>query len=166
MPCPRTLPGIFSVNHRSISITSKSRLNRRAPAGFSFVRGEADCAKTFATWIDGSVESTAALAEALAGSGWCQSRRATLDRGGGLSMPRSDLSDVLREAVECALAEFCKAKAPGVPKETKQAAALKLELSVINLGNYLLRDIIPVDLRADERCESGPDAALPHTALE
>jgi hypothetical protein len=81
-------------------------------------------------------------------------------------MPRADLDDVLREAVECAQTEFCNANKPGVPKETKQAAALNLERAVINLGNYLLRNVVPMDLRMEEGRESRPDAVVPHTTLE
>jgi hypothetical protein len=37
--------------------------------------------------------------------------------------------------------EFAKACAPGVSKEIKQAAAMKLEEAVIRLNDYLLRHI-------------------------
>jgi hypothetical protein len=52
-----------------------------------------------------------------------------------------DLSDVLRQAVEDAQMEFAKACAAGVSKDTKQAAAIKLEEAVIRLNDYLLRHI-------------------------
>jgi hypothetical protein len=54
-----------------------------------------------------------------------------------------DRSQALLEAVEIAQAEFSQACEPGVLKEIKQEAALRLEQAVIRLNDYIMRAIIP-----------------------
>jgi hypothetical protein len=62
-------------------------------------------------------------------------------------MQGSDRSNLLRAAVESPLEEFSKAQAPGISPETKQTAALNLQRAVIDLTNYLRRNVFPNDLK-------------------